>query len=135
MSIAYKTVRAELTVAGKDYVLVHAGLESISPERPLDSYAPQDMLFCRADYAKCYFPDRYLITGHTPTRVIRWASPGRIYRANNQHRHGLRLQLWRGTGRTPAGGRKGALFLTVAARKSERPVDMPQGARFLLQYL
>jgi len=74
----------ELEVNGTDYVLVHAGLENFSPDRPLWDYEPAELLFTRADYSIPCFPDRYLVTGHTPTLTIPGnPRPGYIYRANN----------------------------------------------------
>lgn len=75
-------VYEEVEAGGKSFVLVHAGFgESFSPERPLDSYDFTDYLMARPDYGKVYFPDRYLVTGHTPTRLIHGKDT--IYRANN----------------------------------------------------
>lgn len=74
----------ELTVGGETYVLVHTGLgENADPERDLDDYTLEDYLFARPDYGRVCYPDKYVVSGHTPTRLI----PGnggadRIYRAN-----------------------------------------------------
>ncbi len=70
----------ELEAGGARYVLVHAGLGvDFSPERALDSYDVTDCLLGRPDYDRVYFPDRFLVTGHTPTRTIHGID--RIYRA------------------------------------------------------
>ena len=74
----------EVRIAGCDYLLVHAGLENFAPDRPPEDYAPYEMLFGRPDYGKAYFPDKYVVTGHTPTKAIPDnPRPGRIFRANN----------------------------------------------------
>lgn len=74
----------EVTVCGKDYILVHAGLDNFSPERPLTDYEPHELIFKTPDYSRVYFPDKYLVTGHTPTRNIdENPKPDYIYRANN----------------------------------------------------
>ena len=65
----YAQVKAE----GQTFVLVHAGLEHFSPERRLEDYDLKDFLFCRPCPGQNYYMDRYLIFGHTPTRVIRQA--------------------------------------------------------------
>lgn len=57
----------EVSAGGRDFLLVHAGLEPFQPGKPLDEYGPAELLFHRADYSRPYFPDRYTITGHTPT--------------------------------------------------------------------
>ena len=74
---------AELTVDGTAYVLVHAGLENFSPHRPLEDYEPEELIWCRPDYGRPYYPDKYVVTGHTPTQTIPGnPEPGRIFRAN-----------------------------------------------------
>lgn len=60
----------EVEVNGREFVLVHAGLEHFSPERPLDDYDLSELIFETPDYDKVYFEKKYLVTGHLPTRVI-----------------------------------------------------------------
>jgi serine/threonine protein phosphatase 1 len=60
----------ELTVAGKDFILVHAGLGDFSPEKDMEDYSLYELIWKRADYDVTYFPDKYLVTGHTPTQTI-----------------------------------------------------------------
>lgn len=74
----------ELSVNGQHYVLAHAGLGHFAPDKPLDDYTLDELIWDRPNYGQTYFPDRYLVTGHTPTRNIPSnPNPGRIYRANN----------------------------------------------------
>lgn len=54
---------------GNVFVLVHAGLDNFSPYRPLQDYSLQETIFHSPDYSKVYFPDKYLVTGHRPTRL------------------------------------------------------------------
>ena len=42
-----------------------------------------DLLFAHPEYDKVYFPDKILVTGHTPTGLIDEASAGRILKKNN----------------------------------------------------
>lgn len=70
----YETVE----VGGKEYVLVHAGLNNFDEERSLSSYDLSEVLFQRPDYEIKYFKDKYLVTGHTPTRVAYAAERGVI---------------------------------------------------------
>lgn len=60
----------EVETAHHAFVLVHAGLDHFSPEKPLDDYALTDFLFCRPGLGADYYPDRYLVYGHTPTQVL-----------------------------------------------------------------
>ncbi len=60
----------EVTVEGKDFVLVHAGIDNFSPEKDMEEYELYELIFNKPDYSKVYFEDKYLVTGHTPTRFI-----------------------------------------------------------------
>ena len=74
---------AELTVNGKEYLLVHAGLGNFSPKRDLDDYGLEELVWERPDYEVQYFEDKYLVTGHTPTQyILENPRPGFIFRKN-----------------------------------------------------
>lgn len=61
---------AEVTAGGQDFVLVHAGLDCFFPTKPLDKYELQDFLFGRPGLNAVFFEDKYLVHGHTPTRLL-----------------------------------------------------------------
>ncbi len=74
----------ELTVAGKKFLLVHAGLGNYSPEKDIEDYSLKELIWDRADYGIEYYPDVYVVTGHTPTQYIEEnPNPGRIFKSNN----------------------------------------------------
>ena len=74
----------EIEVAGKTYILVHAGLGNFSPEKQLWEYELNELVWERPDYGKMYFLDKYVISGHTPTLAIESnLRPGYIYQANH----------------------------------------------------
>lgn len=74
----------EVTVKGKDYILVHAGLDNFSPDRSLDDYHLSETVFKCPDYSQVYFKDKILVTGHIPTAYIEEnPNPNRIFKANN----------------------------------------------------
>lgn len=54
----------------KEFVLVHAGLHNFSKEKDLDDYDLYELLFCKPDYDKVYFTDKYLVTGHTVRKEV-----------------------------------------------------------------
>jgi serine/threonine protein phosphatase 1 len=62
----YNTVK----VNGKTFILVHAGLDNFSEDREIYDYKLSEMIFNKPDYERVYFKDKYLVTGHTPTRII-----------------------------------------------------------------
>ena len=73
----------EVQVNGEIYILVHAGLGNFRPARELWDYDLVELVGQRPDYDKPYFPDKYVITGHTPTMAIpNNPRPGQIYRCN-----------------------------------------------------
>ena len=74
----------ELTVAGKNYLLVHAGLGDYRPGKSIEEYSLKNLVWDRANYDITYFDDTFLVTGHTPTQFIKGnPHPGYIYRNNN----------------------------------------------------
>ena len=72
----------EIEVNGTRYVLAHAGVEGFSPDKPLTDYAPEAFIDGRCDYGRRYFPDKILVTGHTPTLKIDPACKGKIWQGN-----------------------------------------------------
>ncbi len=78
------TVYQELTVGGKEYLLVHAGLGNFRPNKALDEYTLEELVWERPDYNRKYFRKKYVVTGHTPTQTIEDnPRPGYIFRKNN----------------------------------------------------
>lgn len=69
----------EVEVNGHAFVLVHAGLKNFSPEKPLENYALEELLFSRPGPDTAYWPGRTVICGHTPTWYL-GDDAGRIVR-------------------------------------------------------
>lgn len=69
---------------GRKYILVHAGIRGFEEGRDLSRYDVSDFLFERADYDRRYYQDHrmILVTGHTPTLVIRPDQRPEIYQKN-----------------------------------------------------
>lgn len=61
---------AEVEAGGKSFVLMHAAPGHFDAEKPLEQYALEDFLFGRPEPDTAYFPDRILVCGHTPTRLL-----------------------------------------------------------------
>ena len=82
--IRESSIYEEVSVNGKNYLLVHAGLGNYSPEKDIEDYSLYELVWMRADYDVQYFSDAYVVTGHTPTQNIK-ENPrrGYIYRKNN----------------------------------------------------
>lgn len=72
----------EVTMRSHQFVLVHGGLGNFSPDRPLDDYEQDEILWCRPDLDKAYYPDKYVVFGHTPVQFLNNSNgPAKIYRA------------------------------------------------------
>lgn len=69
---------AEVEAGGRRFVLTHAALENFDPEKSLDAYELQDFLFGRPGPDMVYYPDKILVFGHTPTRLL--GGQDRIFR-------------------------------------------------------
>lgn len=74
---------SDLTVNGRRFLLVHAGVGSCPGHSKPEDCDPMDLIWTRMDYSKTYFQDRYLVTGHTPTVLIDPDCRGKIFRGNN----------------------------------------------------
>ena len=63
----------KLTSAHKTYILLHCGISDFEESKPLEQYKLQDFIYERTDYERRYYsnPSIYLVTGHTPTQLIR----------------------------------------------------------------
>ena len=78
------SVYEELNIGTENDILVHAGLHNFSPERPINEYYLEELIWERPDYSVPYFTDRYVVTGHTPTRFIECNSkPDEIFIISN----------------------------------------------------
>lgn len=74
----------EVFVGEKRYILAHADLHDFEEGKDLDDYALADFLFYRAEYDKRYAKDEntFLVTGHTPTFLIREDREALVYEKN-----------------------------------------------------
>ena len=68
----------------KMYILVHAGLNHFSEDKELYEYELEDLIWHRTDYKKRYFqnPDVIVVTGHTPTPLIREDKEALVFQEN-----------------------------------------------------
>ena len=63
---------AQTEAGGNRFVLTHAGIDHFDPRKHLEDYSPLDFLLGRPSLkAKFWQDDRYLVYGHTPTRLLR----------------------------------------------------------------
>ena len=69
----------EITVKGKRYVLVHAGIAGYEAGSDLEDYMPEDFISLSPDPDYPLIDGATLIVGHTPTYEIDGAQRGKIY--------------------------------------------------------
>ncbi len=69
----------EVTVKGRKYLLVHAGIADFDPDTPMDDYMPEDLIYEPADLERVYFDDVTLVVGHTPSYTVEGADKGKIF--------------------------------------------------------
>lgn len=72
----YETVCA----GGKDFVLVHGGLENFSPKKKLSDYTADELIWCWPEITDEYFDDAITVFGHTPTVSYGKEYKGKILR-------------------------------------------------------
>lgn len=60
----------ETEVGGQKFVLVHGGLDNFSASRSLSDYEPNEILWCRPEPDTAYYPDKYVVFGHTPVQLL-----------------------------------------------------------------
>lgn len=67
-----KTFRlyAKIKVQENTFILMHGGIGNFDVHKALDEYTLSDLIFTRPNYHQEYYPDQYLVTGHTPTPLI-----------------------------------------------------------------
>lgn len=78
----------EIEIEGRRFVLVHGGLGNFSPSRPLSDYEPNEILWCRPEPGTVYYPDKYVVAGHTPVQLLAAENdkedpPAKIYHSGN----------------------------------------------------
>lgn len=72
----YETVQA----GGKDFLLVHSGLDNFSIDKSISDYAPDDLLWAWPQITDDYYDDIITVFGHTPTMSYNSKYKGKILR-------------------------------------------------------
>lgn len=71
----------EVTVGGREYLLLHQGIYDFTPNLELDELEPTDFFSESLDPTEKYFDDKTIIVGHTPTTEDNGGA-GRIFYGN-----------------------------------------------------
>lgn len=72
-----------VTVNGKDFILTHSGLGHFSPDKKLNEYSPNELLWNRPKITDRYFDDGIItVFGHTPTAYYDEKYMGKILKTD-----------------------------------------------------
>ncbi len=97
-----------LKLGDREYVMVHGGLSGYTPEKALEDYDVDDLVWDRPDQKAHFWPgeNKVLLVGHTPTFYLQDQKPAAIYRGG-----GNVIFLDCGAAYKEYGGRLGCLCL------------------------
>lgn len=70
----------EVKIKDQTFILVHAGLDNFSTDRPLEDYSPEELLLNRPTLKTRYYSNSKVIFGHTPSLLF-----GEEYRGRAIH--------------------------------------------------
>ena len=74
----YETV----TAGGKDFLLVHSGIDNFNKTKKLSEYEPHDFLWAWPELCDRYFDDCLTVFGHTPTMSYDKNMKGKILKTD-----------------------------------------------------
>lgn len=69
----------EVSAGGRDYILVHAGIEPFVEGKPLEEYTLHEFILKSPDISTPYFKDKTVIYGHIPTFTMGKEHDSKIY--------------------------------------------------------
>lgn len=63
-------------------------MDNFSSSRPFSDYEPNEILWCRPELDPVYYPDQYVVAGHTPVQFLaveddKEDTPAKIYHNGN----------------------------------------------------
>lgn len=59
-----------VSAGGREFLLTHAGLGNFAPDKAIEEYTADELIWHRPNIDERYFKDIYTIFGHTPTAVF-----------------------------------------------------------------
>lgn len=89
----YETVNA----GGKDFMLVHAGLGNFDPNKQIEDYTTEELLWSWPELTDVYYKDKMTVFGHTPTFSFGDEYEGKIIKTNTW----IDIDVGAGFGRKP----------------------------------
>lgn len=89
----YETVNA----GGKDFILVHAGLGNFDPNKQIEDYTTEELLWSWPELTDVYYKDKMTVFGHTPTFSFGDEYEGKIIKTDTW----INIDVGAGFGREP----------------------------------
>ena len=89
----YETVNA----CGKDFILVHAGLGNFDPNKQIEDYTTEELLWSWPELTDIYYKDKITVFGHTPTFSFDDEYEGKIIKTDTW----IDIDVGAGFGREP----------------------------------
>lgn len=89
----YETVNA----GGKYFILVHAGLGNFDPNKQIEDYTTEELLWSWPELTDIYYKDKITVFGHTPTFSFGDEYEGKIIKTNTW----IDIDVGAGFGREP----------------------------------
>lgn len=89
----YETVNA----GGKDFILVHAGLGNFDPNKQIEDYTTEELLWSWPELTDVYYIDKMTVFGHTPTFSFGDEYEGKIIKTDTW----IDIDVGAGFGREP----------------------------------
>ena len=68
----------EVNVNGEKYILVHAGLDNFSPDKKINDYSANELLWAEPELNDEYYDYIHTVFGHTPTHLFGEQYNGKI---------------------------------------------------------
>lgn len=89
----YETVNA----GGKNFILVHAGLGNFDPNKQIEDYTTEELLWSWPELTDVYYKDKMTVFGHTPTFSFGDEYEGKIIKTDTW----IDIDVGAGFGREP----------------------------------
>lgn len=71
-----------VSAGGREFLLVHAGLGNFAPDKAIEDYTADDLIWHRPSINERYYEDVYTIFGHTPTLLFGEEYTGKIIKTD-----------------------------------------------------
>ena len=89
----YETV----SIGGRDFILVHSGLDNFAPDKKISDYTSEDLLWAWPELTTVYYKDVMTVFGHTPTLSFGDEYEGKIIKTETW----IDIDVGAGFGRQP----------------------------------